>query len=301
MNRIVRTTLACAALLCAVAIGAAYGVTDGEKVKISGLIVARSAESLTLRSANAGDAFVVLTPDTKVGMPKGLFKVRRQDMAVTALVPGLRIKVNGVGNPEGHVVANSITFSRGDLETAQQIQAGLAPTQQQLQLDQENIQQNRENILANQQQIEDSRQQIAANQQELQDVNRRFSELTDYDVKYTDSVYFSVGSAAISDQDKNDLLQLAINARNLKGYLIQVEGFADSSGDPARNQELSLDRAQAVVAYLSQTGSIPLLHILAPGAMGTSHPVASNETPQGRAENRRVQVKVLVNRGLAGE
>ena len=290
----------CAVLLCAIGAGTASAVTPGEKIKLSGLIVGRAGESLTLRTAEEGDVQVALTPNTKVSMPKGLFKARHQDTAVTALVPGLRIKVKGIGNLEGNqVIADSISFSKNDLQTAQQIQAGLVPTQQQVQLNRNDIDQNRENILANQQQIGEQGRQIEANQQDITEVNQRFSALTDYDVKFTDSVYFAVGSSAISDKDKNDLLQLAINARNLKGYLVQVEGFCDSSGDPARNQQLSMERAQAVIAYLAQNGNIPLLHILAPGAMGTSNPVASNETPQGRSENRRVQVKVLVNRGLS--
>jgi outer membrane protein OmpA-like peptidoglycan-associated protein len=84
-----------------------------------------------------------------------------------------------------------------------------------------------------------------------------------------------------------------------KGYLISVKGFADSSGNPVQNQKLSMERADAVLAYLEQTGKVPLIHMVAPGAMGTADPAASNETAQGRAENRRVEVKVLVNRGLA--
>jgi len=64
------------------------------------------------------------------------------------------------------------------------------------------------------------------------------------------------------------------------------------------NQKLSMERAQEVIAYLLQTGKVPLTHIVAPGAMGEADPAATNETSQGRSENRRVEVKVLVNKGL---
>jgi OmpA-OmpF porin, OOP family len=87
---------------------------------------------------------------------------------------------------------------------------------------------------------------------------------------------------------------------NLTGYIISVKGFADSSGAAAMNQKLSMDRAEAVMAYLIQNCNIPVRHIVAPGAMGTADPAATNETESGRAENRRVEVKVLVNKGLAG-
>jgi outer membrane protein OmpA-like peptidoglycan-associated protein len=83
----------------------------------------------------------------------------------------------------------------------------------------------------------------------------------------------------------------------LKGYLIQVRGYASSSGDAARNQELSDDRAEAVVTFLQQQG-VPLRHIVTPAAMGTTNPLASNDTAAGRDLNQRVEVKLLVNRGL---
>jgi OOP family OmpA-OmpF porin len=83
--------------------------------------------------------------------------------------------------------------------------------------------------------------------------------------------------------------------------MIQVKGFCDSTGSAAQNQELSRDRAEAVIEYLEQEASVPMRYILAPGAMGTVEPVASNETAAGRAENRRVEVTVLLNRGVAGD
>jgi len=112
-------------------------------------------------------------------------------------------------------------------------------------------------------------------------------------------VYFPIGSKTISRQDKAALTDLAHTAANLTGYLVEVKGFADSSGSPAMNQRLSKDRAQEVIAFLIQNCNIPVRRIVAPGAMGEADPAAPNETAQGRSANRRVEVKVLVNRGLA--
>ena len=92
---------------------------------------------------------------------------------------------------------------------------------------------------------------------------------------------------------------MATSATSLNGYVVQIKGFTDSSGGIAQNQALSMRRAQLVIAYLEQAGNIPLTHVLTPGAMGESHPVSSNQTPEGRSENRRVGVKVLVNRGIS--
>jgi len=284
-------------------VGVANGVSNGEKVKTKGLIVGRDGDTLTLRTLESGNLTVVLTDDTKVVQPKGLLKVRKQEMAMTALMPGLKIEVEGVGDPQNRVVANTIKFSGDDLKTAQAIEAGLVPTQTTVQTNKENIQANKENIQANKEDIAANKVQIAANREKIdeneQEVNKRFSDLSEYDVKYNATVYFASGKTTISQKDKDVLSQLARDAMNLKGYIVQVKGFADSSGNAAMNQKLSMDRAQEVIAYLLQSCNVPLRHIVAPGAMGEADPAATNETAQGRTENRRVEVKVLLNRGLS--
>ena len=105
-------------------------------------------------------------------------------------------------------------------------------------------------------------------------------------------------TATFREDDKATLSQLASSTKDLQGYLIEVKGFADSSGNAADNQKLSKDRAENVIDYLMQDAKVSPRHIVAPGAMGVADPVASNETPQGRSENRRVEVKVLMNKGL---
>src|SRR5262249_2630938 len=286
----------CAAFLCVLLVGVANGVSNGEKVKTKGLIVGRDGETLTLRTLESGNLTVVLTDDTKGVQPKGVLKVRKQEMAMTALMPGLKIEVEGIGDPQNRVVAKTIKFSGDDLKTAQAIEAGLVPTQTAVQTNKENIQANKEDIAANKVQIAANREKIDENEQE---VNKRFSDLSEYDVKYNATVYFATGKTTISQKDKDALSQLARDAMNLKGYIVQVKGFADSSGNAAMNQKLSMDRAQEVIAYLLQSCNVPLRHIVAPGAMGEADPAATNETVQGRAENRRVEVKVLLNRGLS--
>ena len=261
----------------------------------------------------SGNVTVVLADDTKVQQPKGL-GLRKKQMSAIVLVPGLRITAEGVGDAQNRVVAKSITFDANDLETAEAIQAGLTPTKQHVQANTQNIaanqkatQANAQGVAANQvqnaankQQIDVNQQQIDASQQQIEANTKRFSELSEYATKADVSVNFAVGSSAISASDKAALSKLAHDAVGTTGYIIQVKGFADSSGNAAMNQQLSMDRAQEVVAYLIQDCNIPVRHVIAPGAMGTADPTATNETAQGRAENRRVEVKVLVNKGLAG-
>jgi len=124
--------------------------------------------------------------------------------------------------------------------------------------------------------------------------------LTDYDVKGQTTVKFAVGSSKIPKEDQEQLKQLAQTATSLKGYIVEVTGFADSTGSAAMNTKLSEDRAKAVVTYLFQQCNVPMRHIVAPGAMGEYGAAAPNETKAGRAENRRVEVKILLNKGIAG-
>jgi OmpA-OmpF porin, OOP family len=278
-------------------------VASAEKVKKKGLIVGRTGDTITLKTSQGENLTVEINDATRVEEPKGMFKMRSKEMSFTALMPGLRVEVEGISDVKDRLVADKIKFSKDDLKMAEAMQAGLVPTQQAVQANQqgiatnkENIATNKEGIAQNQQNIEANRQQIAENDKEVSD---RFSALTDFETKDSANVYFASGSTKISPKDKVALKQMADEAANLKGYIIEVKGYADSSGNPSMNQRLSMDRAQEVVAYLLQACNVPARRVVAPGAMGETNPAAPNETSKGRAENRRVEVKLLVNRGLA--
>ena len=114
------------------------------------------------------------------------------------------------------------------------------------------------------------------------------------------TVLFANGKIAVDPQYKPQLLQLAQKAQTVDGYVIQVKGYASSVGSAALNQKLSTERANNVTEILEEQGHISLTHILAPGAMGTSRQVAPDNTSEGQADNRRVVVKLLQNKGIAG-
>jgi len=262
---------------------------QGEKVKVKGLIIGRTGDAIVLKTTDGISVTATLDDDTKVQQPKGL-GLRKTQMSAAVLMPGLKVSVDGTSQDPTHVLAKSITFDGDDLQTAEMIQAGLNPTEQR-------VAANQEDIAANQQNIATNKATIDANAAEA---SKRFADLSEYDTKDQLDVHFASGSSEISEVDQVALAQLAHNAINLTGYMIQVKGFADSSGSAAMNQQLSMERAQNVIAHLLQNCNVPVRHIVAPGAMGEAVPVASNETKAGRAENRRVEVKVLLNRGQAG-
>lgn len=290
----------------------AFGA-GGDKTKVKGMITTRTGETLIVNSSGT-NVTVVLTDSTRTKDDRGLFGLDKQELSQTVLIPGLKVDVDGTSDDQGRVVAKTITVDGDDLETAEMIQAGLHPTAQQvaanvqtLEAHQAELASHKQDIATNQQNIATNQQSIAAHQQKIEknmtdiaENTNRFSTLSDYDVKGEATVKFNPGSSKISAADQEELKKLAQTATGLKGYIIEVTGYADSTGSAAMNTKLSEDRAKAVVIYLVQQGSVPIRHIVAPGAMGEYGAAAPNETKAGRAENRRVEVKVLVNKGIAG-
>jgi outer membrane protein OmpA-like peptidoglycan-associated protein len=284
-----------------------------EKAKVKGMIIARTGETLIV-SSGGEKTTVVLTDGTTTKDDKGLFGLDKQHLSSVVLIPGLKVEVEGTSDDQGRVVAKTITTDGDDLETAEMIQAGLHPTAQEVAANRQAIESNQKNISANKTQlaaqkesIETNQQGIGANQQniaenvkDIEENTKRFTALSEYDVKGEATVQFDTGSSKISAKYQEELKKLAETATGLTGYIVEVTGYADATGSAAVNTKLSEDRAKGVVTFLMQQGNVPIRHIVAPGAMGEYQPAASNETKSGRAENRRVEVKVLVNKGIAG-
>lgn len=303
-----------ASLVAVFFLGSAWALRAGDdKTEVKGMIDSRTGETLIVTRPE-GKVTVVLTDGTVTHDRKGLFGLDKQQMSDVVLIPGLKVDIDGVTDEQGRVIAQTITVDGDDLETSEMIQAGLHPTAEQVAANVRSIEANRKatagnaaQIASQGQQIQSSRQDISANKQQIQenmkdveDHTKRFTALAEYDEKASTTVHFDIGSAKVSSQDEEGLKNLAQTAVGLTGYIIEVTGYADSSGSAAMNTQLSEDRAKAVITYLMQQAGIPIRHIVAPGAMGEYGATASNETKTGRAENRRVEVKVLVNRGVAG-
>ena len=293
-------------LVCLLALGTAFAAAAGAKVKSKGVVINRDGDVLTVRTED-GPTTVLMTADTKVQQPIGL-GARKKQMPPDVIIPGLKMKFEGVIDDQSRVVASMIQFDSDDLALAEVIQAGLHPTVQRLNTA---IERGRAAIIANQQAIAStqaelaaSNQRIAANESNINLVatqtKQRFSELTTWTENGEATLYFSVGDYALTADHQQALQMLAQSTANLKGYVIEVKGFADSTGRESFNDVLSKKRAESVVSYLIQNCNVPVKNIVSPGAMGETNPVASNETSSGRAQNRRVTVRVLVNKGVAG-
>ena len=292
LQRIISNAVAAAAAAACFSVVVSAQAQDRRTDNIEGVITSRNGDNLVLRQTGLGVTNVTLTRSTNIYELKGPLGIGilPSSMSPDILVPGLRIIVTPE-SPAQKNVAKTIEFKTSDLETLYAIQAALAVPQAQIQaLQQELAAQKQHNSLQDQA-IADGKAANAA-------IGKRISDLAEYDQKAEITVLFDVNSANLSDKAKAELKELAAKAKAYRGYLIQVAGYADAQGKAGRNQALSDRRAEAVVAYLQQECDVALSRVLTPIAMGTSNPVAPNETAQGRAENRRATVRVAVNRGI---
>ena len=275
-----------------------------ESVKVEGIIVGRSGDEIIVRFGSGAELALQLTDNTQVSQIDGLFNARRKQMAMAALVPGLKVKVEGVYNEQRQVLATKINFKGEDLEDAQKVQAGMHQLkvqneQQQEELDRQNaeLQAQKEALAKQQADLIEQQKHVEANKAAIAANTARFD---DYYIWDELTLYFDNGKINVDPKYDAQLLALAEKAKSVQGYVIEVKGYASTSGSASLNQKLSEDRANNVTNILLQKGHIPLTRVLAPGAMGEAHPVSNDKSAEGQAENRRVVVRELQNKAIAG-
>jgi OmpA-OmpF porin, OOP family len=283
------------------------GVAADDKVKIEGIIAGRSGDEIVVSYANSADMAFQLTDSTEVSQVGGLLNARKKQMAMTMLIPGLKVKVEGVYDEQRQVLATKISFKGGDLEDAKKSQAAMRELKIQNQQQQEDLDRKSEELKAQKEALEkqqaqliEQQQQIEANKAAIAANTARFGQLDDYYIWDEVTVLFGNGKTKVDPQYEAPLLALAEKAKTVNGYVIEVKGYASSSGSAATNQKLSETRAGNVTNILLQQGHIPLTRMLAPGAMGEAHQVGTDKAAGGEAENRRVVVRVLQNKAIAG-
>lgn len=275
-------------------------IASGQKGKVKGKIVSRSGDLVKVKEKSGDTVTVVLTDTTKIERDKGAKHFfRHTEMDATAMLPGLTIDAEGVGNAKNQLEASKITFNPDafavEVAQEQQIESNKAAAEKaQSTATQAQTSANQAGAVA-----------TAAGAEATMDadaiamVNKRVSDLGDYKTVAEAQIYFPADGTTLDDAAKADLATLASAAKPVQGYLIEIAGYASSTGSKEENQKLSEERAASVVQYLREQGNIPMRRILVPAGYGATHPEAKNTDPQGRALNRRADVKVIVNKGLA--
>jgi len=270
------------------------------QTKLEGVIKGRNGAQIILQTVDSPKIIVLLTDRTDVGQYEGALKARTKHMSMAALVPGLPIKVEGDYNSENQLVAKTIRFKGNDLEQAQAIQAGLAETKKQAQMNKEELEKQNAELAAQNAALKEQSEKVTANRAAIDAAIARFGQLDDYYILDEVTVYFANGKVKVDPKYTPQLVALSEKAKTIKAYMVQVKGYASASGSASFNQKLSEDRARNVTNILLQQGHLPLTNMLAPGAMGESRQVVKDKAADSEAENRRVVVRILQNKGIAG-
>lgn len=260
-------------------------VPNGAKMKFQGVVIDRNADTFTIRDRSRNDYQVLITDRTSIKTNGGFLRGGKK-YPVTDILRGLIVEVEGRGDPQGQLVADKIRFRESDMRAAITSETRVGP-----------VEENQQRIAGQMDELyaiaQEARQQVAQ-------VNERVSSLDDYDVQNTIAVTFRVNSSVLSPEAKLQLDDFATKALAAKGYMIEVAGHTDSTGGETKNLRLSRARAESVVEYLTINHHIPARRFVTPMGYGKNEAVADNSTSAGRAQNRRVEVKMLVNRGLNG-
>ena len=268
-------------------------VAPAENRKVEGTITERNGDRLTLRlAATDSDLMVKLSGFTQVQEKKNNPFRRGRKYQAGQLVPGLNIIVEGRGDSDGALVAEKIRFTDDQFKSARTVDVRMAP-----------VEENARRMSGQLSELEAvsnaARGGAKAAQESADKAHDRITSLDDYEAVQSITVRFKVGSSQLSEEAKRSLDELAQQAKNRKGFVIEVAGFASSEGNLAFHRTISRQRAQAVSEYLAEQHDIPLRRIMIPSGYGVSHPVADNSSRTGRQENRRAEVRILVSRGMA--
>jgi len=304
--------MACFAVLAGTAAAQAPDLTnapDGEKIKILGYITQRAEEKMVVTTTDKFRYVVELTSGTSVrSNSKGVFR-GGDDYSLSHLLRGLRVEVEGRGTASGAINADSVRFNTTDLRSAEMLEARIDPLEA-------NVSSNTQRITANESQLQEnvaltSKAQAAADsalsdaeraQKTADRANNRINGLDEYEPIKTIVVPFATGKFALSPDAKKIINEAAawVKTQNTKGWMVSVVGFADSTGQTESNKTLSEKRANSVIGYLITTYNLPLTKLVQPFGAGVDMPAATNATAEGRAQNRRVEIRLLLNKGIAG-
>ena len=292
----------------------ARAVPQEEVKKMKGVVVKREPDSFTMSETTGGpQTTVLLTSSTEVKSHKrGVFRGSK-DYAASYILRGLRLEVDGTRNSDGSITADKIRFDEQDLRTAQALKATVDPVEAELndKLRQQQAEQERlagqleENraLTAQAQASADAAAEAAKKAQNTADyANNRINGLDDFDPIKTITVYFTTGSATLGPKAKAEIDNAAkwVKTQDTKGWVMAVIGYADTTGNSQRNIDLSERRANAVIYYIVSKYKMPLNRLVQPFGYGQLEPVAENKSAAGRAKNRRVEIRLMINKGIAG-
>jgi outer membrane protein OmpA-like peptidoglycan-associated protein len=243
--------------------------------EIEGLIAARSAGQIQVAGIDGNRTPVLVSDATKIRASGGFLGLNRTELGADSLLNGLPVTVETV-QWQGGLVASRIKLKTSNLATANMIRTGTD------------------------QRFGEHDTQIARNAAATEALRGRVGDIDQYNVKGTTNVYFDTGKANLTADDEQQLCAAAQQAQAMDNALLLVVGYTDAVGDEEYNQELSERRTGRVVNYLQQKCGWAPYRMLTPTGMAESDPAADNSTAEGRAQNRRVAVNIMVSKAVDG-
>jgi OOP family OmpA-OmpF porin len=241
-------------------------MTKGPEVE--GIISARSDGRMQVTTADGNNTIIALNDATRVKAKGGFLGLNSNKLAADSLLNGLPVTVETL-QWSGGLLASQVELKNKDLRTASMIHTG-------------------------------TNQRFAEQTAATDALRSRVGDIDQYNVKATTNVNFDTGKAVLSSQAQADLCAAATQAEGLDNALLLVVGYTDSTGSQELNQALSEKRASRVVNHLQQACGWKPYRMLTPTGMAEADPAADNTTAEGKAQNRRVAVNILVSKGLDG-
>ena len=241
-------------------------MTAGPEVK--GIITARSGDRMEVTAADGTSTVIFINDATRIKASAGLFGGSKGKLGATSLLNGIPVEVKTM-QAGSVLLASQVTFKKGDLKTANMIRNGTA-------------------------------QGFAEQTAATQALRGRMSDIDKYNIKNTTNVNFDTGKAVLSAEARNELCATAAAAEQTENALLLVVGYTDSTGSDEFNQTLSEKRASSVINHLQQACRWKPYRMLTPTGMAKADPLASNDTVEGKALNRRVAVNILVSKSVDG-
>ncbi len=293
-------------------------VPAGQKQKIKGVIVKRDVDNFVLRDERGMELTINLTNSTKVEEKKSNPFRRPRNYATTELMRGLSVEIEGRGDSSGSLIAETVKFTDAALVVARTVETRVTPVEGRVTTAEGRLSEAEQNAQRLSGQLEELQQisnaarggakaaqeaadaALAGVSQTKESITNLVSSLDEYEAKKGAVVNFKVNSAKLLPEAMATLDEIANQAKTERGFIIEVMGFASADGKADLNRKLSQQRADSVVRYLAENHMIPLRRIITPFGYGAAQPIADNSTRDGREQNRRVEVKILVNRGLTG-
>ena len=298
-------------------------VAAGQKQKLTGVIVQKDVDTMRVRDQKGTEYNVAVSSSTKIRERKSNPFRGAKKYEVSDLSRGLTVEIEGRGDAAGALVADQIKFSEAELRVASSVVSVVAPVEGRVTDAETRMTQSEQNAQRLSGQLEElaavantanggakaaqeaaDKAMAAANSANeritttSETINSRISSLDEFDVAKTITINFKVGSSKLTADAKAALDEIAEQAKGNKGQVIQVAGFASSDGNETLNRRLSRERAEAVTSYLIENHDISQRRIITPLGYGETHAAADNATRDGRVQNRRVEVAILVSKGL---